>query len=137
MSNSTEAITLDDYFELYAIVYLHFLNSAEPLPELNSESSSKIDHILKVPFNSSYGKVLYWGFYKKAAILFYLMIKNHPLSNGNKRMACYSLGFFFKINNRRLNLSEIDLYKLSKYVAKSNSASYKDVLLIIERKLKQ
>jgi len=83
-----------------------------------------------------FGKLLYWGFYKKAAVLFYLMIKNHPLSNGNKRMACYSLIFFYQINNRIFNLSEKKLYDLTYYTVNSDSTKYKETINEIAKFLK-
>jgi len=39
-----------------------------------------------VPFQKFSGKDLYPGLLSKAAMLFYLLIKDHPFQNGNKEL---------------------------------------------------
>lgn len=135
MSN-IKPILLTEYLSLYdSAVNSHAL-SDEPIPVLKSDSKQKINYILSVPFQSVFGKVAYWGFYKKASILFYLMIKNHPLENGNKRLACLSLGLFYEINNRNFNLSNKDLYELAHFVAKSPSEKSNEIIETIKVTLK-
>jgi death-on-curing protein len=48
------------------------------------------------------GKRLYPTLVATAAILFYLMIKNHPFQNGNKRIAITTLLTFLYNNNKWL-----------------------------------
>jgi death on curing protein len=127
---TTVKITLDDYLALYRNAVLLYENLEEPIPEINDNTIEKIEYILLVPFQRVFGKVLYWGFYKKAAVLFYLMIKNHPLENGNKRLACLSLFTFYDINKRYLNMSDDDMYNLSKQIAMSDAKQSK---LVIEK----
>jgi death-on-curing family protein len=79
--------------------------------------------------------VLYLGFIKKSAILFYLLIKNHYLENGNKRMACFTLSFFCEINGYDFDIDEISYYNLSKSVASSTDKN--EALLLIEKELKK
>lgn len=134
--NSTISITLDGYNALFEQAQKEHAFLNEPIPEMSSESKNKIKYILDVPFQRVFGKLLYWGFYKKASVLFYLMIKNHPLSNGNKRMACYSLIFFYQINNRAFNLSEKKLYDLTYYTVNSDSTKYKETINEIAKFLK-
>lgn len=69
----------------------------------------------------------------KAGILFYLLIKNHPLQNGNKRMAILSLAFFYYKNKRKLNLPSELLYEMAIEVAKSGNKE--EAIKFITRKL--
>ncbi|MCX6785530.1 MAG: Fic family protein [Candidatus Komeilibacteria bacterium] len=54
---------------------------------------------MEQPYQTFGGKQLYPGLIKKSAILFYLMIKNHPFQNGNKRIAMTTL-FYFLYKNK-------------------------------------
>jgi len=51
-------------------------------------------------------KLLYHGLIGKAAILFYLLIKNHPFKNGNKRIAITTVLVFLSINKKWLKVDE-------------------------------
>jgi prophage maintenance system killer protein len=62
-------------------------NKSEPIPKFGS-NTERLESCLNTPFQRFGGKYLYAGVLNKAAILFYLINKNHPLVNGNKRMAC-------------------------------------------------
>ena len=56
----------------------------EPIPEFSTRYPNILESCITVPFQKYGGKELYRGLAAKAAILFYLMIKNHPFQNGNK-----------------------------------------------------
>lgn len=135
MSNIRQ-ISLQEYLELFEEAQEQHKNNGEPIPELTKSSINNIEYILSTPFLNVFGKVVYWGFYKKASILFYLMIKNHPLANGNKRLACASLIYFYEINNRAFSLSEKELYNLSKSIANSESEKSEKVISEIKNYLK-
>ena len=64
-------------------------------------------------------KILYKGLVGKAAILFYLMIKNHPFENGNKRIAMTSLLTFLYINKKWLRVDKTTFYNFARWVAES------------------
>src|SRR3989339_565960 len=59
---------------------------------------------------------------EKPLLFFYLMIKNHPFKNGNKRVAVTTLLYFLHTNNRWLNTANENLYEFTKMVAASNSS---------------
>ncbi|MBU1998919.1 MAG: Fic family protein [Candidatus Omnitrophica bacterium] len=63
----------------------------EPIPEFGTRFPNILESCLAVPLQTFGGKDLYPSFYKKAAMLFYLMIKNRPFQNGNKRIAITTL----------------------------------------------
>ncbi len=65
--------------------------------------------VLDYPFQSVFGKVLFWGFHKKAACYFYGFSKGHIFSNGNKRSGVMAVNLFYKINDRKLNIPENEI----------------------------
>ena len=58
-------------------------------------------------------KELHIGLIIKAAILFYLLIKNHPFQNGNKRMAVTALFLFLYLNKKWLKVDNTELYNFA------------------------
>ena len=69
----------------------------------------------------------------KAAILFYLMVKNHPFQNGNKRIAVMTLLFFFYKNGKWLEVDDERLYRMAVGVARSKSKVKDDILCWLEK----
>jgi death-on-curing protein len=100
----------------------------EPIPPFDTRYPDKLESCLKTPFQTFDRKSLYKSFETKAAMLFYLMIKNHPFQNGNKRVAVLTLIYFMYENRRRLKVSNIELYEFSKKVAASE-AKNKDIIV--------
>lgn len=118
----------------YAIEKLNFEN--EPMPPFDTRSPGQLESCLAEPFQSFNGKLLHSGFAEKAALLFYLVTKNHCFSNGNKRMAVTLTTVFFFINGRWLDISTIDLYELAKFVAKSDPKEKNDIVKTIKKSFK-
>lgn len=92
----------------------------EPIPDFNTRFPNILESCLAVPFQKFEKKPLYKGLIGKAAILFYLMIKNHPFQNGNKRIAMTSLFTFFYANKKWLRVDNKELYNFAVWVAESN-----------------
>ena len=63
----------------------------EPIPDFQSRFPNILESCLVAPFQTFHQKSLYQGLIAKAAILFYLMVKNHPFQNGNKRIRSRTL----------------------------------------------
>ncbi len=73
---------------LYAISRAsELLNYPEPLPTPEPRHIQNLIRCIDQPFTTFDGKYLYWNVWHRAAALFYMIIKNHPLENGNKRTA--------------------------------------------------
>ena len=68
---------------------------SEPIPDFSTRFEHALERCINAPFQSFGGKQLYPGLIKKASILFYLLIKNHPFQNGNKRIAMTTIFYFF------------------------------------------
>lgn len=97
----------------------------EPIPDFVTRYPNVLERCLVAPFQTYSERDLYPTFIKKAAILFYLMIKNHPFQNGNKRIAVSTTLFFLADNDKWLKISNQELYNFAKWVAESN-ANLKD-----------
>ena len=94
---------------------------SEPIPDFSTRFTHSLERSIEAPFQSFGGKDLYPGLIKKTAILFYLMIKNHPFKNGNKRIAMTTMFYFLHKNGKWLKVDTKELYNFSKWVAESNS----------------
>ena len=66
-------------------------------------------------------------------MLFYLMTKNHPFLNGNKRIALTTLLVFLAMNNKWLNVQREPLYQISIEVAASNPKYMESVVTEIKK----
>ncbi len=108
----------------------------EPIPDFGSRFPNILESCLDQPFMRFSRKDLYRGLISKGAILFYLLIKNHPFQNGNKRIAVMSLLYFFHKNGKWLRISNIDLYKFAKHVAKSRPSEREKLIQNIQGLLK-
>ena len=73
----------------------------------------------------------------KASILFYLMIKNHPFQNGNKRIAVTTLLVFLLQNGKWLRADTQELYNFTVWIAQSPSAAKDQVVDAIEQFIKK
>lgn len=94
---------------------------SEPIPDFSTRYSDALERCIEAPFQSFGGRQLYPSLLKKAAILFYLMIKNHPFQNGNKRIAMTTLFLFLYNNKKWLKVDTRELYNFAKWVAESNA----------------
>jgi prophage maintenance system killer protein len=101
----------------------------EPIPSFESRFPDKLESCIATPFQTFGGKPLYRGLLGKASILFYLMIKNHPFENGNKRIAVATVFFFLARNGKWIRVDPFTLYQFVKSVAESKPNSRKKVII--------
>lgn len=97
----------------------------EPIPDFNTRYPRVLESCLAAPFQTFSRKVLYKGLHGKAAMLFYLMVKNHPFENGNKRIAMTTLLYFLYKNGKWIRADEMEFYNFVRWVAES-SPKFKD-----------
>ncbi len=105
---------------------------SEPIPDFSTRYTNTLERCIEQPYQSFGGKNLYRGFIKKASILFYLMIKNHPFQNGNKRIAMATLLYFLYKNKKWIKVDNQELYNFAKWVAESNPKLRESTLDAIE-----
>jgi death-on-curing family protein len=91
----------------------------EPIPGFETRFPNILESCLAVPFQQFDKKSLYKTLSRKAAVLFYLMIKNHPFQNGNKRIAMTTLFYFLYKNNKWLRMDNKKLYNFAVWLAES------------------
>lgn len=108
----------------------------EPIPDFSSRFPNVLESCLAVPFQKFAKKDVYSGLIKKAAILFYLIIKNHPFQNGNKRIAMTTLFVFLYKNKKWLKVDGQELYNFAVWVAGSPAKLKDEVCAGIEKFLK-
>lgn len=104
----------------------------EPIPDFSTRYPNILESCLAVPFQRFDKKYLYKGLVAKAAILFYLMIKNHLFQNGNKRIAVVALFLFLYRNKKWMAVSNDTLYRFAVLVAQSPSELKKEIINLIE-----
>lgn len=108
----------------------------EPIPDFSTRFPNILESCLATPFQTFSGKSLYSGLVSKASILFYLMIKNHPFQNGNKRIAMTTLFVLLHKNEKWLKVDTQELYNFTVWVAQSPRRVREEVVKAIERFLK-
>lgn len=75
-----------------------------------------------------FGEELYKSIEEKAANLFYFVIKDHPFSDGNKRIAGFLFLVYLQINKLQLNIDSNGLTALALLIAESDPKQ-KDLLV--------
>lgn len=108
----------------------------EPIPDFSSRFQNILESCLAVPFQKFTQKDVYQGLISKSAILFYLMIKNHPFQNGNKRIAMTTLLIFLYKNKKWFKVDNQELYNFAVWVAQSPAKLKDSVIQGIEKFLK-
>ena len=105
----------------------------EPIPEFGTRFPSILESCLVTPFQKFGGKFLYEGLIRKAAFLFYLIIKNHPFKNGNKRIGMMAMLYLLHKNSKWIEVDNQVLYNFAKWVA-SSDPSVKDATVMATEK---
>jgi len=105
----------------------------EPIPAFSTRFPNVLESCLETPFQSFGGKDLYPTYIAKISILFYLMNKNHPFQNGNKRVAMTTLVYCLHENQKWLRVDNQTLYNFAVWVAESPSGAKKQVVDYIEQ----
>ena len=80
-----------------------------------------LDSAINVPFQTFGGTDLYPSLLDKAARLCFGLVKNHPFSDGNKRIGAHAMLVFLSINGVELEYRDNELIELILSVASSES----------------
>lgn len=92
----------------------------EPIPPFNTRFPHKLESCLSSVSATFGGKDLYPTLDDKAAALLYLLVKNHPFQNGNKRIAVTGLLVFLMLNGYWMSVDTVKLYNFAVWVARSD-----------------
>jgi len=109
----------------------------EPIPDFTTRFPNVLESCLAVPFQTYGGKDLYPALVKKAAILFYLMVKNHPFQNGNKRIGMTTLMCLLHKNGKWIAVEHEKLYAFAMFAAASPADAKEEVINYIEKFIKK
>jgi death-on-curing family protein len=109
----------------------------EPIPDFKTRYPNVLESCLQTPFQTFHRKSLYKGIEGKGAMLFYLMIKNHPFENGNKRIAVMTLLLFLYRNGKWLKVRNEALYEFAKHIAESKPKQREVVIFSIRGFMKE
>ncbi len=105
----------------------------EPIPDFSTRYPNVLESCLAAPFQSFEGKTPYRGLIGKASILFYLLIKNHPFENGNKRIAMVALMTFLYKNRKWVEVDDVEFYNFARWVAESGARYKTETVRAIEK----
>jgi death-on-curing family protein len=114
-------LTIDDIKTVAHALAEATMSWSEPIPPFRTRYPERLESCLATMSQTFDGKPLYPGVINHAAILFYLMVKNHPFQNGNKRIAVTALLVFLFQNGKWLKTDEQGLYNFAVWVAESPS----------------
>ncbi|MEA3306063.1 MAG: type II toxin-antitoxin system death-on-curing family toxin [Candidatus Omnitrophota bacterium] len=109
------------------------LSFNEPIPDFSTRFPNILESCLAIPFQTFLGKSPYRSLTSKASILFYLMVKNHPFQNGNKRIAMTTLFVFLHQNSKWIEVDTQELYNFTMWIAKSPAAAKEETVKAIEK----
>ena len=86
-----------------------------------------LESALENPFQSYGGEELYPSIQAKAARLCYGLVKNHAMTDGNKRLGCHAMLVFLALNVCELEYTQKELSDLILDVA-ADEKQYEDIL---------
>ncbi|MEE9531205.1 MAG: type II toxin-antitoxin system death-on-curing family toxin [Syntrophobacteria bacterium] len=109
------------------------LSFNEPIPNFSTRFPNILESCVLTPFQTFSGKPLYPSLVRKASVLFYLMIKNHPFQNGNKRIAITTLLVFLLFNGKWIRVDTQELFNFTVWVAQSPSRVKDQVVDAIQK----
>ena len=112
------------------------LSFDEPIPDFSTRFPNILESCLLTPFQRVYGRSLYPSLSLRASMLFYLLIKNHPFLNGNKRIALTTLLVFLRLNGKWITVDTKKLYNFTVWVAQSPAELKDQVVSGIEQFIK-
>ena len=95
------------------------LSFDEPIPDFETRFPHRLESCLLTPFMRFGGRSPYPSLTAKAAMLLYLLIKNHPFQNGNKRLAITTLLIFLHKNGKWLKVEPDAFYEFTVWMARS------------------
>jgi len=97
---------------------LSLRNEATPL--FGNERKHSLQSILGNIEQTFDGEPLYKSAEERAAHLLYFIIKDHPFSDGNKRIACLLFLLYLKLQNNTIKLNDNGLVALALLIAESD-----------------
>ena len=139
--NSAEIhyLSIDDFRIIFEQLISAQQEYSEDLPPFDTRYPDRLESIISQVQATYFGEELYKDFKTKAAILFYLINKDHPFVNGNKRISVVALYEFIERNVSELYISEQglsnDLYEMAIKSAGSLPENMEEILNYLKDKI--
>ena len=109
-----------------------FMTWDESIPDFGTRFPNVLESCLATPFSRFSRKDLYRGMIGKGSMLFYLLVKNHPFQNGNKRIALVTLLLFLYKNGKWLGVDNQELLNFAVWVAQSPASLKQSTIGAVE-----
>lgn len=129
-------VTLEEIEYVAVRLAQETLSYNEPIPDHQTRFPKVLEHCCLTPIQCFGNKDLYAGLLGKASMFFYLMIKNHPFQNGNKRIAMTSLFLLLYKNDYWIAVDTQKLYNFTMWVAQSPSEAKDETVKAVKKFLK-
>ncbi len=101
------------------------------------EREKQLESIILTLEQTMFGEELYQSIEEKAANLLYMIIKDHPFSDGNKRIGSFLFLLYLKINHLPLVLDANGMITLALLIAESNPLQKNLMIRLIVNLIKQ
>jgi len=132
-----EIITVKEVERVAFIFAREYYAFNEPIPDFSTRFPNVLESCLGTPFQTFGRRSLYRGFVAKASILFYLMNKNHPFQNGNKRIAMTTLLYFLYKHKKWIEVKDQILLNFAVWIASSPPGAKEEVVKFTEKFLRK
>lgn len=119
-TNNPVWLNLSDFETVCFVLAREFFSFNQPIPDFSTRSPGVLESCLETPLQQFDNNDLYITFEDKLSILFYLLIKNHPFTNGNKRMAITAVLVTLFLNGYWLKTTPSNFYDIAVAVASSD-----------------
>jgi prophage maintenance system killer protein len=128
------AITTEDALEMVALLKADLIQKKEASELFGNQKDRSFDGVIGAVNQTVFGEEAYPTVEAKAAHLLYFIIKNHPFSDGNKRIGAFLFAWYLERNSYHLHrgselkINENALAAIALLVALSDPRD-KDMLL--------
>ena len=109
----------EDAINAISALKLDLTHRSEATPLFGQEREHAFDSILNNIEQTFGGESLYKTIEEKAAHLLYFTIKDHPFTDGNKRIGCFIFLLYLKLQHIPLKLNDNGLVALALLIAES------------------
>ena len=128
LNKSTIPLNYDYAITTINTLKTNLMNINEATALFGNERSDNLQSILANLDQTMFGEELYKSVEEKSANLLYMVIKDHPFSDGNKRIGSFLFILYLKINNLPINIDNMGLTSLALLIAESNPQQ-KDLII--------
>jgi death-on-curing protein len=94
---------------------------------------ARLEAAAATPRQSAFGAELYQGLAAKAGALAHAIVRGHPFTDGNKRVAVAALDLFVSLNGARLTADNDEVYALA--MAAANHLGRAELITWVEAHL--